>query len=117
MMNRICTWIMVGGLAILWLPLGAAASNCQMETSASGPGAALTRHLGADCTEQEREARVVDAAQLLQAFKEGKGIDLSGVVVQGDLSLDTLPVGSLPPELEGTKELQGRELRVIPGST
>ena len=116
MMNRICVWIVVGGLAILWLPLGAAASNCQVETPASGPGVALTRHLGADCTEQEREARAVDAAQLLQAFREGKGIDLSGVVIRGDLSLDTLPVGPLPPELEGMKELQGREVRVIPGS-
>ena len=76
----------------------------------------MTRHLGADCTEQEREARAVDAAQLLQAFKEGKGIDLSGVIIRGDLSLDMLPVGPLPPELEGMKELQGREVRVIPGS-
>jgi len=116
MMNRMCAWIMVGGVAILWLPLDAAASNCQVETSASGPEVALIRHLGADCTEQEREARAVDAAQLLQAFKEGKGIDLSGVVVQGDLSLDMLPVGPLPPELERTKELQGREVCVISGS-
>ena len=74
------------------------------------------RHLSADCTEQEREARAVDATQLLQAFREGKGIDLSGVVVQGDLFLDTLSVGPLSPELEGIKELQGREVRVIPGS-
>ena len=116
MMNRMCAWIMVGGLAILWLPPGTAASNCQVETPASGPGVALTLHLSTDCTEQEREARAVDATQLLQAFREGKGIDLSGVVIRGDVSLDTLPVGSLPPELEGMKELQGREVRVIPGS-
>ena len=116
MMNRMFAWIMVGGLAILWLPFGAAASNCQVETSASGPGVALTLHLGVDCTEQEREARVVDATQLLQAFREGKGIDLSGVVIRGDLSLDMLPVGPLPSELEGMKELQGREVRVIAGS-
>src|SRR6185295_10688696 len=116
MMKLVVSGMLVGGLALLWLPLAAAASNCQVESHASGPGVALTRHLGAGCTEQEREARAVDAAQLLQAFKEGKGIDLSGVVVQGDLSLDMLPVGPLPPELEGTKELQGREVRVISGS-
>ncbi|MBU6480941.1 MAG: pentapeptide repeat-containing protein [Nitrospirae bacterium] len=115
-MNRMFAWIMVGGLAIPWLPLDAAASNCQVETPASGPGVALTLHLGADCTEQEREARAVDATQLLQAFREGKGIDLSGVVIRGELSLDTLPVGPLPSELEGMKELQVREVRVIPGS-
>ncbi|MEP6936407.1 MAG: pentapeptide repeat-containing protein, partial [Nitrospirota bacterium] len=116
MMNRICIWIMVGGLTVLWLPPGAAASNCQVETSAPGPGAILMRHLGADCTEQEREARAVDATQLLQAFKEGKGIDLSGVVIRGDLSLDTLPIGPLPPEVKGMKELQEHEVRVISGS-
>ncbi|MBI3807460.1 MAG: pentapeptide repeat-containing protein [Nitrospirae bacterium] len=116
MMNRVFAWIAVNGLALLWLPLGAAALNCQMETPPSGFGVALTRHLGAGCTEQEREAQAVDAAQLLQAFKEGKGVDLSGVVVRGDLSLDALPVSPLPPEFEGMKELQGHELRVIPGS-
>jgi Pentapeptide repeats (9 copies) len=116
MMNRICTWIIVGGVAFLWLPLAAAALNCQVESPALGPGVALTRHLGAGCTEQDREARAVDAAQLMQAFKEGKGIDLSGVIIRGDLSLDKLPVGPFPPELEGMKELQGRDLRVISGS-
>jgi len=116
MINRIFAWTVGGGLALLWLPLGAVASNCQVETPTSGPETAFTRHLGAGCTEQEREARAVDAAQLLQAFREGKGIDLSGVVVRGDLSLDTLPVGALPPELEGMKALQGHEVRMIPGS-
>ena len=116
MMNRICAWIVVGGLTIFWFPFGAGASNCQVEISTSGSGTVFTRHLSAGCTEQEREARAVDAAQLLQAFQEGKGIDLSGVVVRGDLNLDTVPVGPLPPELDGVKELQGYEIRVVPGS-
>ena len=115
-MKLVVRGMLVGGLTILWLPLAAAASNCQVESPDSGPGVALTRHLGAGCTEQDREARAVDAAQLIQAFKEGKGIDLSGVIIRGDLSLDNLPVGPLPPELEGMKELQGRDLRVISGS-
>ena len=116
MMNRICAWALMGELIILWLPLGVAASNCQVQTSAPGSGVALTRHLGVDCTEQEREARAVDAIQLLEAFKEGKGIDLEGVIIRGDLSLDTLPIGRLPPELEGAKDLQGFEVRLISGS-
>ncbi len=116
MIKRVMKGMLVSGLALLWLPLGAAALNCQVETPASGPETALTRHLGAGCTAQEREARAVDAAQLLQAFREGKGIDLSGVVILGDLSLDALPVSPLPPEFEGMKELQGHEVRVIPGS-
>jgi len=116
MMNRICAWVMMGGLTILLLPLGTAASNCQVETSAPGSGVALMQHLGVDCTEQEREARAVDATQLMQAFREGKGVDLAGVVVHGDLSLDALSVGRLPPELEGATDLQGFEVRLIPGS-
>lgn len=116
MMNRICAGILAGGLALLWLPFDAGAANCQVERTASPPEAALTLHLGDGCTEQEREARAVDAAQLLQAFREGKGVDLSGVVIRGDLSLDLLPVGSAPSELEGMKELQGREIRVISGA-
>lgn len=115
-MSRMCTGILLGGLTIFSLPLAAAAADCQMDTSASGPVTTLTRHLAADCTEREREARAVDATQLLQAFREGKGIDLSGVIIRGDLLLDTLPVGVLPSELEGMKELQRREIRVIPGS-
>lgn len=115
MMNRICVWIMTGGLAVLWLLPGAAASNCQVETPA-GLGVAFRLHLSAGCTEQERDARAVDATQILQAFREGKGIDLSGVVILGDLSLDTLPVSPWPSELEGMNELQGREVRVISGS-
>ena len=116
MMNRVMRAMLVGGLAFLWLPFGAAASNCQVERPPSGSGTSFTLHLSADCTEQEREARALDAAQLLQAIREGKGVDLSGVVIRGDLSLDTLPVGPLPPDLEGMKDLQGRAVRVIPGS-
>ena len=116
MIQRIIRGMLVGVLALFWLPIDVFASNCLVETHLSGQGAALTLHLGVGCTEQEREARAVDAAQLLQAFKEGKGIDLLGVVVRGDLSLDMLSVSPMPPELEGIKELQGREIRVIPGS-
>jgi uncharacterized protein YjbI with pentapeptide repeats len=116
MMNRICAWIVVAGLTLFWFPLGAGASNCQVAAPASESQTVFTRHLSVGCTEQEREAQAVDAAQLLQAFREGKGIDLSGVIVRGDLMLDTLPVSQLPPELDGMKELQGREIRVVPGS-
>ncbi|HSF68208.1 MAG TPA: pentapeptide repeat-containing protein [Nitrospiraceae bacterium] len=115
-MKRILALIVAGGLVFLWLPRGVAASNCRIETPASEPQKALILHLDAGCTKQERETQAVDATQLLGAFKEGKGIDLSGVIVRGDLSLDVLPVAPLPPELEGLKELQGREVRVIPGS-
>ena len=116
MMKLLVRGVLLGGWALLWLPIGATASNCQAESLAPESAVALTRHLGAGCTEQEREARVVDAAQLMQAFKEGKGIDLLGVIIRGDVSLDMLPVVPLPPELKEMQELQAHEIRVIPGS-
>ena len=115
-MNGICAWFMVGGLILLSLPSSAIGTNCEVEADPPpGPEVSLMRHLGPDCTEEEREARALDAIQLFQAFREGKGIDLAGVVIRGDLSLDALPLGKLPPELEGTKELQGLDVRVIQG--
>ena len=96
-MNRMCACIMVGGLAFLWLPLGAAASYCQVETCFSawnGVGAPS----GADCTEQEREARAVDAVRCCR--RSGKEGDRSlRVVIRGDLSLDMLPVARCRPSL------------------
>src|SRR5262249_25945746 len=116
-MNWICAWFMVGGMILLSLPSSAIGTNCEVEADPPpGPEVSLMRHLGPDCTEEEREARALDARQLFQAFREGKGIDLAGVVIRGDLSLDSLPLDKLPPELEGTKELQGLDVRVIAGS-
>ncbi len=115
-MNRVLSWMTVIGLALFGLFPSVSASNCLTETPEAGSEMKVALHLSAGCTEQEREARAVDAAQLLRAFREGKGIDLSGVVIRGDLTLDSLPVGPLPLELEDVKELQGLEARVIPGS-
>lgn len=55
----------------------------------------LTRHLPESCTQAERQAQAVTAAEILAALKAGKGVDLSGVVVVGDLSFDELPEVSL----------------------
>ncbi|MBI5410672.1 MAG: pentapeptide repeat-containing protein [Nitrospirae bacterium] len=76
-----------------WTP---AWSACSVDRGAAGATAPLTRHLGQDCSAQEREAQAVPAAELLVALKAGRGLDLEGVVVTGDLALDQLPL--LPPE-------------------
>jgi hypothetical protein len=62
----------------------------------------LVRHLDKACTAEQREARSVPADDILQALKKGRDVDLSGVIVIGDLYLDTLSsktVGRLPPSL------------------
>ena len=115
-MNRMCAWIMVGGLAILWLPLG---RRC---LELSGGDACFRAGSGVDASSGRRlhGARARGASGgcgAADASIQGREGDRSlGVVIRGDLSLDTLPVGPLPPELEGMKELQGREVRVISGS-
>src|SRR5207237_8974486 len=82
----------------------------------------LTRHLGKDCTAQEREAQAVTAAELLTAFRSGKGVDLNGVVITGDLMLDELPLvpvpprDDLPPSVRDAILKQGlRQVRVVAG--
>lgn len=93
------------------------AGACSLERSAEG---IYTRHLANDCSEQERDARSIPADELLAALKAGKGLDLAGVTVTGDLTLDALPetplsMADLPsPQLrELLREV--RQVRMISG--
>ena len=83
----------------------------------------LTRHLGKGCSVTDRETYAVKADELLEALKIGRSLDLSGVIIVGDLSLDQLPltpvaVSELPSpsiqEAVRTKSLT--ELRQVSGS-
>lgn len=81
---------------------------------------ALVRHLSAECSPQEREARAIPAAEVLKALQAGQPVDLDGVVVTGDLFLDTLPsipVDRIPSLAESTRSLlrdmSVSEVRVI----
>ena len=56
-------------------------ADCVVERKSTESAVLLTRHLGKDCTAQEREAQAVTAAELLAAFRSGKGVDLNGVVI------------------------------------
>jgi hypothetical protein len=83
------------------------------DASTSGQGL-LRIHLSASCTQADREAHAVNASTLLAALKQGRTVDLDGVVVRGDLSLETLPVATNPPLLDGIG-LQDDEIRVVAG--
>lgn len=87
------------GLATLLSPVVATVlfesvvlGECLMERTSSDSAASFVRHLGKDCSEQERATQAVTAGELLTALKDGKGIDVAGVVVTGDLMLDGLPL-------------------------
>ena len=75
------------------------------------------------CTLEEREALGISGEELLHALKEGKSIDVLGIVVNGDLMLDRLPLLPLEryrvPSARIGKMLKHQgitEVRVISGS-
>jgi hypothetical protein len=88
------------------------AAGCRVDR---GEGGGLTLRLSPDCTDQERSAHAVSAPQILAAIKQGKTIDLSGVVVTGDLNFDALPLGPLPRELDGDVPDRGA-VRAVPAA-
>lgn len=110
------TGLLCGGL------LGSPAwAGCLVERGPDTPAAPLTRHLAADCTEAERAAQAIPAAELLAAFKAGRGVDLERVLVLGDLALDQLPLAEardrplLPGTLGAVLQAEGREARILTG--
>lgn len=94
----------------------AALAGCLDEEHGGGGQGLFRIHLSAGCTEAEREARAIDASQVLEAIKLGQPVDLSGVVLRGDLAFDALPVNPNPPVLEGMTSPQAKEVRIVAGA-
>lgn len=102
---------------------GVAEAACTIDAPAAGTSSPLKKHLGADCTAAERAANAVSGSAIMQALAQGRTVDLSGVVVEGDLVFDQLPVqktqlpkGLLPEQEEALKALNTEEMRVVSGS-
>ena len=87
-------------------------------------GRPFVRHLEKDCSEDERAAQAIEATQIMKALAKGRGVDLSGVIVTGDLNLDELPSKSLAQvrrslkadEQQALGESDTDGLRLIPGT-
>jgi len=103
---------------LLWgcIPAVASAGSCRIDTESDRAVSVLKKRLSPDCTEHDREQYKIQAVEVLSAIKQGKAIDLSGVVVEGDLRLDELHLGALPPESERQLIDPVSTARVIPGS-
>lgn len=102
-------------MALCGPALDPAAADCVVAGSGKDSKGVFKTHLSAGCTEAERESRAIDASILTAALKQGQALDLSGVVIRGDVVLDTLPVSSSPPVIEGATTQQDKEVRVIAG--
>jgi uncharacterized protein YjbI with pentapeptide repeats len=110
------------GWAVL-APVQSASADCLAETSVSGLGAGLVKHLPSNCTEAEREAQAVESTAVLEAMAAGKPVDLVGVVIRGDILFDRLAIQKtqlgqrLPPLSQSTPgQLDGEERRLVQGA-
>jgi hypothetical protein len=114
-----------GGILILvvtWLTSTVVRAECRIDRSTASAAETFTLHLSRDCTEAERDASAVPAQDIMRALMQGKGVDLAGVVVRGDLFLDDIPVVNLD-SLKGLPEedrqvveaKKGEELHLVQG--
>ncbi len=115
------TVIVAVGMVLL-VSIGQVEAACTVEASPIGRLGPLTVHLGVDCTVAEREAKAVSAAAVMKAITQEQAVDLVGVIVQGDLIFDQLPLyhSQMPKGLTSEQEaalsaLDADELRVVPG--
>lgn len=102
---------------------GAAEAACTVESSPGGKSGPFTKHLSQDCTSAERVANAVSAAAVLKALAQGQPVDLAGVVLQGDLLFDQLPVrksqipkGLTPEQQAALSALNDEEQRTVAGN-
>ncbi|MDO9120063.1 MAG: pentapeptide repeat-containing protein [Nitrospira sp.] len=102
---------------------GAVEAACTVESSPGGKPGPLMKHLSPDCTKAEREAQVVSAASVMQALTQRQAVDLVGVVLQGDLIFDQLPVrksqipkGLTPEQQAALSALNDEEPRIVAGN-
>ena len=78
-------------VALLPLPGTVAGASCRVEREIAGEPGLFVRHLSQDCSKPERTAQAVQAAEVLQALKAGRGVSIRNAVVSGDLLLTQLP--------------------------
>jgi uncharacterized protein YjbI with pentapeptide repeats len=115
----LCALLMPGGIC----RINVAEAACTVESSPGGKPGPLMKHLGPDCTKAEREAQAVPAASVMQALTQGQAVDLAGVVLQGDLIFDQLPVqksqipkGLTPEQQAALSALNDEEQRSVAGN-
>ena len=78
-------------VALCSLPGAVAWASCMVDRGTAGNPALFVRHFSPDCSKPERDAQAVQAAEILQALRAGKGVSIKHAVVAGDLLLTRLP--------------------------
>jgi pentapeptide repeat protein len=95
---------------------------CLLERERPDQPTTFVRHFGSACTEQERAAQAIKAGDVMAALKAGKGVDIEGATIVGDLFFDALPLVkaaaiSNPPALlrDALRARQITEVRRVAG--
>ncbi|MBH0209679.1 MAG: pentapeptide repeat-containing protein [Nitrospira sp.] len=94
---------------VFWLVWTVAASvvevnaACPVAGPANSAGGALIKKLPPSCTQAERETHAVDSARILESLNKGQPVDLTGVIVRGDIDFGQL---SAQMEQAGTQEVR-----------
>lgn len=105
----------LGLLSICGLMIDPAMAGCAIEGTGSETQGPFKMHLPSNCTEAEREAHAIDADTIMLAMKQSRAIDLSGVVIRGDLRFDSLPLSERVPSVESLPSQPNGENRLVAG--
>ena len=105
--------VVIGCAVLLCLVPAQVFAGCLVGEAAPGAAGLFKMHLSATCTPAEREAHAVEVSAVLEALKRGQTVDLHGVLIRGDLMLDTLPVVTDLSAFDGIVGPQEKEVRVI----
>ena len=96
---------------------------CRLDPSQPSSPKIFRQHVVGSCSVERRNALALPAARLLEALKAGKSVDLQGMVVTGDVSLEQLPRQPVDPASLPSLEIRQMldragidEVRIIPGS-
>jgi len=99
-----------------------AKSACVLERERPDQPTLFVRHLGSECTDQERAAQAIKAEDVIAALKAGKEVDIDGATIAGDLFFDALPIvkaeaiSTQPPLLrDALRAQQVAEVRRLTG--
>lgn len=93
---------------------------CVADSHLEETNGGLVKKLPLNCTRAEREAQSIRAETILETLEKGQPVELVGVIVQGDLSLDRLPilktVGRDGLATDGQALPKTEELRLVRGA-
>lgn len=95
---------------------------CQFVEPPVDQSKVLWVHLDGLCSSREQHDHALTGDEVLEALKDGKSLDLKGVLIRGEIMLDQLPlrplstIAGVPSEIVGSMQERGiQEVRVIPG--